>query len=61
MKNIQETNHKCKNYLKVIIRLRQQQIQEKDIEEIIRNKYLKQRDFSDDYDETDEDGVEKIP
>lgn len=60
VKNIQETNHKCKNYMKVIIRLRQQQIQEQDIEEIIRRKYLKKMNLDDDFDETEEDGVERI-
>lgn len=59
VKNIQETNHKCKNYMKCIIRLRQQQIQEKDIQEIIKRKDFKKKEESS-YDETEEDGVERI-
>lgn len=46
VKNIQETNHKSKNYLKVIIRIRQQQLQNEDLLEMKRQeeqKYLQNR------------------
>lgn len=59
VKNIVESNHKCKNYIKVIVRLRQQQIQEKGIEEIFKRKNLGRIDTSD-FDETEESGVERL-
>ena len=58
VKNIQESNHKCKNYMKVIVRLKQQQIQEKDIDEIFKRKPVYRPDSS--FDETEESGVERL-
>lgn len=58
VKNIQETNHKCKNYMKVIARLKQQQIQEKNIDEIFKRKQVYRPSSS--FDETEESGVERL-
>lgn len=54
VKNIQESNHKCKNYMKAIIRLRQQQIQEQNCQKNIHT-------FASSKDENEEeDGIENV-
>lgn len=59
VKNIQESNHKCKNYIKAIIRIRQQQIQDRKYRAILTQRSFK-RIKPEYFDETEEDGFERL-